>query len=218
MSHRIACDALLFDLDGVLADTTELVERSWAQWAESRGLDTDFASRVHGRPTLEIVSDVAPELDARAEADDVERREEDGLDGITAVDGALELVASVPASSWAVVTSGNKSQAAARLGAIELKPPDVVITSEDVDNGKPHPAPYLSAARKLGVSPQECVVFEDAPAGIAAARAAGMASIAVTTTMDPQALEAADHVVSSLRQVRVESRDGRLEVVVEEEP
>src|ERR687891_102514 len=100
MSRRIACDALLFDLDGVLADTTELVERSWTEWAESRGLDPDFAPRVHGRP-------------------------------------ALELVASLPPSSWAVVTSGNKSQAAARLGAIELKPPQVVITSEDIDKGKP---------------------------------------------------------------------------------
>ena len=218
MSLRIACDALLFDLDGVLADTTELVERSWREWAESRGLDTDFASHVHGRPTLEVVSDVAPDLDPRAEADDVEQREEEGLDGITAVAGALDLVASLPASSWAVVTSGNKSQAAARLEAIDLEPPEVVITSDDIDKGKPHPDPYLSAARRLGVSPQECVVFEDAPAGIAAARAAGMASIAVTTTMGPEALEAADHVVSSLRQVRVESRNGRLEVVVAEQP
>ena len=209
MTQRLLCKALLFDLDGVLADTTALVESTWAVWAESRGLDAGLAARVHGRPTAQIISDVAPGLDPTEEARDIESSQEGQIPTVSAVDGALELVASLSPASWAVVTSGTRAQAAARLAAIGLEPPGVVITSEDIAAGKPDPEPYLTAAARLGVTPEQCLVFEDAPAGIESGRAAGMTTIGVTTTMGPDRLVAADHVVASFRQIRAEP-DGDL--------
>jgi mannitol-1-/sugar-/sorbitol-6-phosphatase len=212
--HRFLCKALLFDLDGVLADTTALVEATWAEWAESRGLDRGLAAQVHGRPTAEIISDVTPELDPDHEAREIESWQEGEIPTVTAVEGALELVGTLPPGSWAVVTSGTRSQAAARLAAIDLDAPAVVITSEDIAAGKPDPEPYLTAAARLGIGPEDCVVFEDAPAGLASGRAAGMRTIGVTTTMGRELLEGADHVVDSLRQIRAEPSGERIAVEV----
>lgn len=218
MTQRLLCKALLFDLDGVLADTTALVETTWAAWAESRGLDAGLAARVHGRPTAEIIGDVAPGLDPNEEAREIESSQERQIPTVFPVEGALELVASLPAGSWAVVTSGTRAQAAARLAAIELHPPEVVITSEDVAAGKPDPEPYLTAAARLGVTPEQCVVFEDAPVGIESGRAAGMTTIGLTTTMGPDLLAAADHVVASFRQIRAEPSGEQLAVEVNPPP
>ena len=215
MTQKLLCKALLFDLDGVLADTTALVEATWANWAESRGFDQDLAARVHGRPTAEIIGDLAPELDPEQEAREIESSQERRIPSVSPVDGALELVSSLPAGSWAVVTSGTRAQASARLAAIGLEPPEVVITSEDIAAGKPDPEPYLAAAARLGVRPDECVVFEDAPAGIESGRAAGMRTIGLTTTMGPDLLGGADHVVASLRQVRAEPSADRIAVEVD---
>ena len=132
MTQRLVCKALLFDLDGVLADTTALVEATWEAWAESRGLDAGLAAQVHGRPTAEIIGDVAPELEPAEEARAIESSQEQQIAGVSPVEGSLELIASLPAGSWAVVTSGTRTQAAARLAAIGLQPPAIVITSDDV--------------------------------------------------------------------------------------
>lgn len=218
MTQRLVCKALLFDLDGVLADTTALVEAMWEAWAESRGLDAGLATEVHGRPTAEIIGDVAPGLDPTEEARSIERTQEGQIPTVSPVEGALELVASLPAGSWAIVTSGTRAQAAARLAAIGLQPPAIVITSEDVAAGKPDPEPYLTAAARLGIGPEDCVVFEDAPAGLASGRAAGMRTIGVTTTMGPELLGGADHVVDSLRQVRAEPSGDRIAVEVHPPP
>ncbi len=215
MTQRLVCKALLFDLDGVLADTTALVEATWEAWAESRGLDAGLATQVHGRPTAEIIGDVAPGLEPTEEARAIESRQEQQIPTVSPVEGALELIASLPAGSWAVVTSGTRAQAAARLAAIGLRPPAIVITSEDVAAGKPDPEPYLSAAAGLGVTPDECLVFEDAPAGIESGRTAGMTTIGVTTTMGPDRLEAADHVVASFRQIRADLDGDRIAVEVD---
>lgn len=212
MTQRFLCQALLFDLDGVLADTTALVEATWAEWAESRELDPGLAARVHGRPTAEIIDDVAPGLDPTEEAREIERSQEAQIPSVSPVEGAFALVASLPTGSWAVVTSGTRAQAAARLAAIGLEPPEVVITSEDVASGKPDPEPYLAAATRLGLAPEGCVVFEDAPAGIESGRAAGMTTVGLTTTMRADLLVAADHVVASLRQVRAELDGDRIAV------
>ena len=218
MTPRLVCKALLFDLDGVLADTTALVEATWAEWAESRGLDAGLAAQVHGRPTEEIIGEVAPELEPTEEARAIESTQEGQIPTVSPVEGALELSASLPAGSWAVVTSGTRAQAAARLAAIGLQPPAIVITSEDVAAGKPDPEPYLNAAARLGVTPEECIVFEDAPAGIESGRSAGMTTIGVTTTMGPDRLVAADHVVASLRQIRAELDGDCIAVEVDTSP
>jgi sugar-phosphatase len=178
--------AVLSDLDGVLVDSGADVERVWREWAVSHGLDPDDVGRAsHGVPGRQVIERVAPWLDAAAEAVRVDERH--SLTGGTALPGAAELLSLAP---LAVVTSCSPPLAAARFEAAGLTPPAVLITSDRTERGKPYPDPYLAAASALGVPARECLVIEDAPAGIAAARAAGMAVWAVTTTHDASELSA----------------------------
>jgi mannitol-1-/sugar-/sorbitol-6-phosphatase len=182
--------AILSDLDGVLVDSGAEVERVWRDWAGEHGLDPDEVGRAsHGVPSRQVIERVAPHLPAE-EAARVDRLH--AATGGTALPGAHELLARVAA----VVTSCTRPLADARLAAAGLPHPAVLITSDDVERGKPHPDPYLAAANALGVDPADCVVIEDAPAGIAAARAAGMTVWAVTTTHSRDELAGA-HLVAT---------------------
>jgi sugar-phosphatase len=186
--------AVLSDLDGVLVDSGDAVERVWREWAVAQGLDPDDVSRAsHGVPGRQVVERVAPHLDAVAEAERVDALH--ALTGGSALPGAAELLASV--APLAVVTSCSPPLAAARFEAAGLAAPPVLITSDVTPRGKPFPNPYLAAASALGVSPSACLVIEDAPAGVAAARAAGMTVWAVTTTHDGGELSA-DFVAADL--------------------
>jgi mannitol-1-/sugar-/sorbitol-6-phosphatase len=180
--------AVLSDLDGVLVDSGADVERVWRSWAVSQGLDPDDVGRAsHGVPGRQVIERVAPHLDAEAESARVD--ELHAATGGEALPGATELLASV--SPLAVVTSCSPPLADARFGAAGLEPPAVLITSDMTPRGKPFPDPYVAAAAALGVSPAACVVIEDAPAGIAAARAAGVGAVwAVTTTHSADELDA----------------------------
>jgi sugar-phosphatase len=190
--------AVLSDLDGVLVDSGAEVERVWREWAVSRGLDPDEVGRAsHGVPAQHVIARVAPELDAVAESAHVD--ELHAQTGGDALPGAAELLASV--SPLAVVTSCSPPLAAARFAAAGLSPPEVVVTSDVTPRGKPHPDPYLAAARALGVAPGDCLVIEDAPAGVAAGRAAGATVWAVATTHSVEELSAADVVVSGLPEI-----------------
>jgi sugar-phosphatase len=187
--------AVLSDLDGVLVDSGDAVERVWREWATAQGLDPDDVGRAsHGVPGRQVVERVAPHLDAVAEAERVDALH--ALTGGRALPGAAELLASV--APLAVVTSCSPPLAAARFAAAGLAPPQVLITSDVTPRGKPFPDPYLAAAAALGVPAAECLVIEDAPAGVAAARAAGMTVWAVTTTHEGGEL-AADFVARDLR-------------------
>ena len=171
--------AVLSDLDGVLVDSGESVERVWREWAVAHGLDPDDVGRAsHGVPGRQVIERVAPWMDAAAESARVD--ELHARTGGAALPGAAELLASV--SPLAVVTSCSPPLAAARFEAAGLTPPQVLVTSDVTERGKPYPDPYLFAASALGAEPSACLVIEDAPAGVAAARAAGMAVWAVTTT------------------------------------
>ncbi|MFN2490158.1 MAG: HAD-IA family hydrolase [Actinomycetota bacterium] len=197
----MTCRAVLFDLDGVLADSTGVVDRVWRAWADERGLDgAAIMKTAHGRPAAEVIRAVAPHLSAEAEVELLEKREA-GDSRVVAIAGSSEFVASLPRSSWAVVTSGTTPLASARLVAIGLPDPPVLITANDVDKGKPNPEGYLAAARRLGAAPRDCVVIEDSPAGIEAARAAGMAVIGVTTTYPAEELTGVDALVETLAAV-----------------
>jgi sugar-phosphatase len=187
--------AILSDLDGVLVDSGDSVERVWREWAQRRGLDPDLVvSAMHGVPSRQVIERVAPHLgpDEAAYVDSLHAREP-----VVALDGAAELLA----LGAAVVTSCSAPLAAARLHAAGLAVPEVLVTVDDVPRGKPHPDPYLEAARRLGADPRECLVIEDAPAGIAAGRAAGCTVWAVATTHDPEELGEADAVYSSTRSI-----------------
>jgi sugar-phosphatase len=180
---RFECSAVVFDLDGVLVDSTGYVEQQWRRWAASKGLPVEPFLRVcHGRRALETIRLAAPQLDAEAEV--AAFVPEDELEGqvLAPVDGAPRLLETLPVGSWAVATSGPRSVATDRLRRAGLPIPGVLICAEDVLRGKPSPDVYLLAAAGLGVVPTECLVVEDAPAGIEAARAAGMGVVALTTT------------------------------------
>lgn len=202
---RLTCKAVLFDLDGVLADSTAIVDRVWREWAVERGLDGDaLMSIAHGRPAAEVIAAVAPQLSVQTEVRELERREADAS-GVTPIAGAMRLLASLPEGSWAVVTSGTLPLAASRLRAIGAPEPPVLVTANDVRAGKPNPEGYVHAARRLGAAPAECVVIEDSPAGVEAARAGEMAVIGVTTTFPAESLTGVAAHVNSLEAVILES-------------
>ena len=187
--------AVLSDLDGVLVDSGAEVERVWREWAVSRGLDPDEVVRaMHGVPAAQVIARVAPWLNPRIEGERVDRLH--AATGGTALPGAAELLAL--ASPLAVVTACSPPLAAARFAAAGLAPPAVLITSDRTERGKPHPDPYLAAAAALGVSPSDCLVVEDAPAGVAAGLAAGAEVWAVETTHSAAELSAASVVVPDL--------------------
>jgi sugar-phosphatase len=198
------CAAILFDLDGVLVDSTRSVERQWRIWSRERGIDEQKAVAIaHGVRALEVIRTIAPHLDAEAEVSKLESLEAADHEGVAVMPGAANLVGSIPDDRWGVVTSGRRHLAAARLQFAGIPIPEVMVTAQDVANGKPHPEPYLKGAELLGVSPAECLVIEDAPAGIRSAHAGGMKVIALTSTYPASALGEADAVVEKLEQIHV---------------
>jgi sugar-phosphatase len=188
---RFECSAVLFDLDGVLVDSTAYVEQQWRRWASARGLRPEPFLRVcHGRRALETIRMAAPDLDAEAEVRAFIPVDEPDTAPMGPLPGALRLLDALPLRSWAVATSGVRPIATARLRRAGLPVPPVLVCAEDVTRGKPSPDAYLLAARELGVSPPDCLVVEDAPAGVQAARAAGMTVVGLTTTHPVDQLDA----------------------------
>ena len=183
-----------------------------------QNLDPDKVVEIaHGVRTIEIVRRLAPHLDAEAEALRLEKREADDHEGVSVMPGAAELLKSIPEGRWCVVTSGTRYLATSRLKLGNLPMPKVLVSADDVSKGKPHPEPYLMGAKLLGMNPAECLVIEDAPAGIRAAHAGEMKAIGITSTYPAPALLEADAVVERLTQIRVRntSGSGRLSVGVE---
>jgi mannitol-1-/sugar-/sorbitol-6-phosphatase len=191
--------AVLFDLDGVLVESREATERVWLDWARANGIgDDELRSAMHGVRSVEVVRALRPELDSVAESEAIERRQAEDVAGLRAIPGAAEALRALREERVAVVTSATRDLAAARLGAVGIELPAVVVYAGDVSRGKPDPEGYLTAARRLGVDPAEALVVEDSPPGIEAGRAAGAATVAVTSTHAAAELAAADVVISSL--------------------
>jgi mannitol-1-/sugar-/sorbitol-6-phosphatase len=206
------CAAILLDLDGVLVDSTRSVEREWRAWAHEHGVDGDKLMALgHGVRAVEMIRAVAPHLDAEAEARILERRE--ASDDVTVMPGAAELLRTIPAGRWGVVTSGIRRLASGRLQLVGIPVPRVLVAADEVINGKPHPEPYLKGAELMGVTPEECLVIEDAPAGIRSAQAAGMKVIALASTYPASALGEADVVIQKLDQIHV-APDGEGKLIV----
>ena len=177
---QISCRALLFDLDGVLVDSTPAVERVWANWARQRGFNPEeVVRRAHGRPSLTTIRELLPGANHEAENREVERCEIEDLEGVVAAPGAVALLKSLPREQWTIVTSCTRALAEVRIRAAGLPIPEKFITSSDIQNGKPHPEPYLKGAAMLRVPASDCVVVEDAPAGVRSGKAAGARVIAL---------------------------------------
>jgi sugar-phosphatase len=176
--------AFLFDMDGTLLSSIKAAERVWGRWAGRHGLDVDaFLPTIHGKRTEETIRALAlPGVDPVLEAASITRAEIEDVAGVEAIRGVADFLSSLPRERWAIVTSAPRLLAEARIAAAGLPVPDVLVAAEDVERGKPAPDPFLLGARKLGVAPGACLVFEDTLAGLQSATAAGMASIVVTAT------------------------------------
>jgi len=182
---EIRCSGVLFDLDGVLIDSTPAVTRVWRRWALEHGFDpTEVVAHVHGRPSLATIREFLPNADHAAENSEIERREMQDAEGIICLPGARELLRQLPAKGWTIATSCTRPLAEVRLRAAGLPIPERIVTSTDVTQGKPHPEPFLKAAAKLGFAASACVVVEDVPAGIRAGKEAGARVIAFRTTVE----------------------------------
>jgi sugar-phosphatase len=182
--HQRPFAAFLFDMDGTILTSIKAAERVWGAWAAGHGLDVPtFLPTIHGKRTEETVRALnLPGVDAAAEARRITLAEIEDVAGIEAIVGAADFLASLPSERWAIVTSAPRALAERRIAAAGLPTPGVLVAAEDVERGKPAPDPFLLGAKKLGVPPGDCLVFEDTAAGLQAALAAGMAAVVVTTT------------------------------------
>jgi sugar-phosphatase len=212
---QIRCSTFLFDLDGVLVDSRAVVERTCRRWALRHQLDPDRVLRIaHGRRTRDTVQAVAPHLDTDREVAWLDAAELADVDGLSEVPGVRRFLAAIAPGSWAVVTSCGRALATLRLTTVGLPIPETVVTSEDVAHGKPAPDGYQLGAKRLGEEAARCLVFEDAPAGIAAARAAGARVIALSTTQPGADFTGADAIIPDFGALHVRRDQGAYVVTV----
>jgi sugar-phosphatase len=206
LAHDYVVSGFLFDLDGVLVDSRGMYRSAWSSWAAAHGVDEALIwADAHGRRPEDIINRVAPALvlaDALAAFDRCFHAATNAR--CDPLPGAVESLTSLPPDSWAIVTSGRRNHVMQCLRTSALPRPTVLVCGDEIRRGKPDPEGFLLAARRLGVSPAACIVVEDAPVGIQAARAAGMTAIAVSTTHDVADLGASDLVFPSLREATPE--------------
>lgn len=199
------CKALLFDLDGVLVDSRAVVERTWQRWAAERHpIDIERVLHIaHGRRAMDTLRIMAPDLANAEEVAWLDATELADVEGLRVLPGAKELLTTLPRDRWAIVTSCGRDLAKLRLSSVGLPVPDVMVVAEDAKRGKPAPDGYLVGAERLVVAPEECIVFEDAPAGVAAGKAAGAMVIALTTNYQAHDLVEANATIPDLRSIQV---------------
>jgi len=206
--------AFLFDMDGTLLNSIASAERVWARWAARHGLDVEaFLQTIHGVRSIETVRrQNLPGVDPEREAAAITQAEIDDVEGVIAIEGAKAFLASLPPERWAIVTSAPRALAERRMAAAGLDFPPLVITAEDIAHGKPAPDCYLLAAQRLGVRPQDCLVFEDAPAGITAGETAE-ARVVVISATHAHPMETPHRVLADYRRVAVDINDQGLALV-----
>lgn len=202
----IHCQAVLFDMDGILVSSIGSVERTWTKWSLMRGLDPQRTLQLaHGRRALEVLAALRPDLDSEAELKIVEETEMTDNEGMRVLPGVLELLRALPRNRWTVVTSATDRLTRARLAAGGIPVPECLVTADHVTRGKPHPEPFLAGAALLGFAPQQCVVFEDSASGAQAGRDAGCTVISTTFSHSAESLNAAHYLVEDLTGVTVQS-------------
>lgn len=211
MSDRVnlRCKAALFDMDGTLVDSTQIVERAWRSWAARHNIPVqEVFSFSHGRPTIATLERFLPGRDHSADLRDLSRFEETQTEGIRAVPGAAEVLRSLQEQhgAWAIVTSAWRKLAETRVLAAGLPLPQVIVPVDEIRNGKPDPEGFLRAAEQLGVPPEDCVVFEDTRPGIDAGLSAGMQVVGLLTTFSAEELQH-QPVIRDFRDVAIQ-RDG----------
>jgi sugar-phosphatase len=212
---EVSFKAALLDMDGTVVDSTALVAERWSRWSRRRGINPDQLLRdVHGRRAEDVIRQFAPDADAAVEMSwFVSDAGGIGQSGVKPIPGAVDFVSRLPGNSWAVITSEEADFARKRLSAAGFPKPPVVIGAEDVPTGKPDPAGYLLASNLLGVSPADCLVFEDAPLGVLAARNAGMRVIGLLTT-HPDLDDCCEAVIRDFAGLRLTVRSNDLLVTL----
>jgi sugar-phosphatase len=214
---QIRCRALLFDMDGVLVDSTPAVARVWTAWANRFGLNpAEVVRQAHGRPSIATIRELLPSADHRAENQIIEKAEIEDREDVVALPGT-ELLRALPADCFAVVTSASHPLAVVRLRAAGFAIPKHLVTSSDIQRGKPDPEPYLRGAQILGIPPADCVVIEDAPAGIQSGKSAGSRVLALRTTTPDSALHAAgaDWIVTDCSNIHLQPIQGDGDLILE---
>jgi mannitol-1-/sugar-/sorbitol-6-phosphatase len=205
MVTSLSCTALLFDMDGVLVYSADSIRRSWIRWAAVHGLTIEAVESVaHGRRAVDAIRELAPHLDAEAAAREMDEAQALDTAGVLPMAGAQMVLSALSRQQWAVVTSGRRQLALARMRAARLPEPPALVSAEDVVKGKPSPEGYLCAARLLEVEPAECVVVEDAAVGIVAAHRAGMRAIGLAASGQTEHLNGADVIVRSCADIVIE--------------
>lgn len=200
MTHTVTVDGILFDNDGVLVNSIPVAMRIWREWAQNRSLGVDPTINFpHGMPARDYIATLVPQDEVDSAYQALDETEIAHAHEVDAIPGAVELTTSLPADRWVVVTSAGRDLATARVRAAGHEPQQMVSV-DDVTHGKPHPEPYLRGAQVLGLDPSRVAVFEDAPVGVEAARAAGVGLVVgVGEQIDPSTV---DVLVRDLRQVR----------------
>jgi sugar-phosphatase len=218
LAMQIRCRAFLFDMDGVLVDSTPAVARVWTAWANRFGLDpAEVVRQAHGRPSIATIRELLPSADHQAENRGIEKAEIEDIEDVVALPGTIQLLSALPADRFAVVTSATRALAIVRLRAAGLAIPKHLVTSDDIQRGKPDPEPYLRGAQILGLSATDCVVIEDAPAGIQSGKAAGSRVIALRTTASDSALRdaGADWIVTDCSAISLQPVEADKDLVLE---
>lgn len=212
------CNALLFDLDGVLVDSNPVYETHWLIWAQERDVSYQHILEVHhGRPVSDTIRVVAPHLDPITEAEAYRQSviADNHLERVRSFPGVSTMLKELPPDRWAIVTSAPRAFALKTLHYLDLPMPKVFVSSEDIGVGKPAPYPYLRAAWGLNQSIEDCIVVEDAPAGIQSAKAAGARIIAVQTTNSPDVLHEADFLVNEVSDLTIVFSGSNLKVTLD---
>jgi len=205
---KLTCRAVLSDLDGTLIDSAKCVDYAWEAWALKHDLDIEWIKKsAHGMRTADSLKLLVPHLDLAAEMQNLEDLECGCTTDLVPIAGAAELLSSLPAGHWAIVTSGSNRLATHRLSHVGLPRPQVFVTADDVTSGKPEPYCYLQAAQGLGVQPADCIVLEDSPAGIRAGKAAGATVVAIGVSGAAHDISHADYVVHDLHDITVEIQE-----------
>ena len=210
MAESFRAGAIVFDLDGVLVDSMPAIRGYWTDWARRHGVSAETVLGSLHLTAEELIRKFAPSLDASAEARATAVGQARIETGIAAFEASRALIDRLPRNRWAVVTSGRRDLALKHLALGNLPVPDVLITAEDTPRGKPDPAGFLLAADRLWIAPSQCLAIEDSPAGVRAARSAGMTVIAVTTSHSASALVEATAVVNSLAALRLTVDEHRM--------
>jgi len=206
---ELRCQGLLFDMDGILISSLSAVERCWTRWCEMRGVDPAVAlAIVHGCRSIDSVRRLRPDLDAEYENSIIEEMECEDTAGVHILPGVADLLRSLPANCWTVVTSATERLARVRMAAAGIPVPAHFISADQVANGKPNPDPYLAGAALLGFAPADCVVLEDAASGSQSGRAAGCTVVATLFSHTPEDLAAAHYLIEDLHSIKAKALDG----------